>query len=134
MRLHHVGVAVVEVDQAITFYRDAFSMDLVKGPLDDPIQGVTACLLRGPMTETFFELVAPYGPDSPVEGVLRRGGGMYHACFETQDVERDMDELVSLGSLLLSPPKEALLFDSRKVGWLYAPARHVIELLEGPDA
>ena len=35
-----------------------------------------------------LELVAPLGPNSPVDNVLAKNLGAYHACYEVDDIEK----------------------------------------------
>jgi catechol 2,3-dioxygenase-like lactoylglutathione lyase family enzyme len=69
---HHVGIAVQEIQKAVTHYRDLFGYKLTAGPFDDPIQKVSVCFLSRGGGDTVVELVAPLGPDSPVIRTLKR--------------------------------------------------------------
>ncbi len=52
-------------------------------------QGVRAALLK--VGESEVELLEPLSPDNGVGKFLaRRGGGLHHVCFETDDVARQL--------------------------------------------
>ena len=52
-------------------------------------QGVRAALLAAGESEV--ELLEPLSPDNGVGKFLkRRGGGLHHVCFETDDVAREL--------------------------------------------
>lgn len=130
MEFQHVGVAVADVEAAIEFYRDSIGMSLEKGPVEDPVHGVTVCLLGDSRECGRIELVAPLGPSSPAKGILERNGSAYHTCFSTRDIEQGIESIKRGGGILVAAPKPALLFDGRPVAWLFAPTRHLIELVQ----
>ena len=72
---HHVGIAVRDLSNAIPIYKNLFEYELTSGPFDDPIQNVTVCFLSRGNEDTVLELVAPLGPNSPIDRTLKKGGG-----------------------------------------------------------
>jgi methylmalonyl-CoA/ethylmalonyl-CoA epimerase len=63
-------------------------------------QGVKAALLQVGGSE--IELLEPLSPDNGVGKFLaRRGGGLHHVCFETEDVERELDGAKAKGLQLI---------------------------------
>jgi methylmalonyl-CoA epimerase len=53
-------------------------------------QGVKAALLK--VGESEIELLEPLSPDNGVGKFLaRRGGGLHHICFETEDVAHELE-------------------------------------------
>ena len=88
-KIHHVGVVVPELEAAMGFWRDLLGLKLTKmATIAD--QGVKAALLEAGGTE--IELLEPLGPDNGVGRFLaRRGGGIHHVCFESDDVERELE-------------------------------------------
>ena len=77
-RFHHLGVAVRDLSKAIPIYKELFDYELVSGPFDDPIQKVSVCFLSRGDGDMMIELVAPLGPDSPVEPTLKKGRRLPH--------------------------------------------------------
>ncbi len=89
--IHHLGVAVVDLDQAVRTYERLFGAT-VEHRAEVPDQGVEAASVR--IGESRVELVAPLGDDTPVGRFLaKRGPGMHHVAFEVDDI------LVALASL-----------------------------------
>jgi len=83
-RIHHVGIVVRDLAEAYRFYRDTLSLPLVKEALIRD-QGVRAALLAAGDSE--IELLAPLDASSGVGRFLaRRGEGLHHVCFDTQDI------------------------------------------------
>ena len=82
--LHHVAVAVDDLDDAVALYKRLFGAEVEeRGRLDD--QGVEAAYLR--VGSGRVELVSALGDDTPVGRFLaRRGPGMHHVAFEVDNV------------------------------------------------
>jgi methylmalonyl-CoA/ethylmalonyl-CoA epimerase len=94
-RVHHVAMAVRELDGALAFWRDTLGLPL-RQAAEVPEQRVRAALLGcGPCE---IELVAPTAPDTGVARFLeRRGEALHHVCFESDDVEREVRRFVGTG-------------------------------------
>jgi methylmalonyl-CoA/ethylmalonyl-CoA epimerase len=87
-KIHHVGVVVPNLDRAMALWRDLLGLRLTKRQTVQD-QGVKAALLQ--VGESEIELLEPLSPDNGVGKFLaRRGGGLHHVCFETEDVEREL--------------------------------------------
>jgi methylmalonyl-CoA epimerase len=97
--IHHLGVAVSDLDEAVDTYRRLFGAELeLRETIGD--QGVESALLR--VGEGRIELLASRGPDTPVARFLeRRGPGMHHVAFEVDDVSRELRRLAAEGAELI---------------------------------
>jgi methylmalonyl-CoA/ethylmalonyl-CoA epimerase len=105
--IHHVGVAVADLDQAVELYRRLFGADVEhRETVAD--QGVEAASLR--IGTDRVELLASLGPDTPVGKFLaRRGPGMHHLAFEVDDVAAELERLAGAGTVLIdSRPRHGL--------------------------
>jgi len=132
-KLLHVGVAVPEIEPATRTLEALFGYKVVSGPFDDPIQKVTVNFLTqsGGEREPEIELIAPLTPDSPIRSMLNKtGGGAYHLCFETNDLERALVHMRSQGCIVVSGPAPAVAFGGRRIAWFYTSTRQVFELVE----
>lgn len=88
-RIHHIGVVVPNLEAGYRFWRDALGLVLTKSATIEE-QGVKAALLK--VGESEIELLEPLSPDNGVGKFLaRRGGGLHHICFETEDVAHELD-------------------------------------------
>ncbi len=87
-RIHHVGVVVPSLEQGYRFWRDLLGLALTKTATIEE-QGVKAALLK--VGDSEIELLEPLSPDNGVGKFLaRRGGGLHHICFESDDVAREL--------------------------------------------
>jgi methylmalonyl-CoA/ethylmalonyl-CoA epimerase len=128
---HHFGVAVRKLEQAIPVFGHLFGYKLTSGQFDDPIQNVSVCFLSRGDQDPVLELVAPLGPNSPIDRTLKKGGGIYHICYRVPDIRGAIAHLTGLGSFLLSGPVPAVAFGMREIAWLMTEADLLVELLEG---
>jgi methylmalonyl-CoA/ethylmalonyl-CoA epimerase len=115
---HHVGVAVQDIRAAIPVYKNLFGYEVTAGPFDDPIQNVSVCFLSRGGGDPAIELVAPFGPNSPVARTLKKGGGTYHICYEVPDIRAAIEHLKTNGAFLLNGPVPAVAFAMREIAWL----------------
>lgn len=127
---HHVGIAVRDLKSAVQNLKSLFNYEVASGPFDDPIQRVSVCFLsRGP-GDTVLEVVAPLGPNSPIDRTLQKGGGSYHVCYEVPDLRRAIEDLRGKGAFLLSDPVPAVAFERREIAWLMTRAKLLVELVQ----
>ena len=128
---HHLGVAVKSIAKAIPIYQDLFGYELLSGPFDDPIQCVSVCFLRSQTAgDIIVELVAPLGENTPIDRVLKAGGGAYHVCYEVENLDATLATLKSKRCIIVSGPVPAVAFNNRRIAWLFTPTQQLIELLE----
>ncbi len=137
-KLLHVGVAVPEIDPAAKMFEALFGSRVVAGPFDDPIQKVTVNFLtqaEAPNADAAeIELIAPLTADAPIQSMLNKtGGGAYHLCFETNDLEKALAHVRQQKCLVVSAPAPAVAFEGRRIAWFYTPTRLLVELVERPD-
>ena len=94
-KIHHVGVVVPDLENAMRFWRDLLGLHLTKTQTVAD-QGVKAALLQAGETE--IELLEPLNPENGVGKFLaRRGGGLHHVCFESDDVARELEAAKAKG-------------------------------------
>jgi methylmalonyl-CoA/ethylmalonyl-CoA epimerase len=98
-KIHHIGIVVSDLDKAMTLWRDLLGLPVTKTAVIQD-QGVRAALLKAGDSE--IELLEPLIPDNGVGKFLaRRGGGLHHVCFETEDVARELEAARSKGIQLI---------------------------------
>ena len=119
--IHHVGVAVSDLDEAIATYGRLFGAGVEhRARLDD--QAVEAAYLRIGVSRV--ELLAPTDEDSPVGRFLAsRGPGMHHIAFEADDMEAELRELAAGGAELIDGAPRTGLF-GLEVAFVHPDAVH----------
>ncbi len=82
--IHHVGIAVADLDESIELYRSSLGAELVHRALNEK-DGLEAAFLRTGDGEV--ELVSATRPDSPVGKFLaKRGPGLHHVAYGVDDI------------------------------------------------
>ena len=97
--VHHIGIAVADLESSIEFYRNLFGLDAGPIIVREDI-GVRGCFV--PVGDTNLELLEGTGPDSAISIHIReRGEGLHHVCFEVDGVADKLKSLEGLGIDLL---------------------------------
>jgi methylmalonyl-CoA/ethylmalonyl-CoA epimerase len=98
-RIDHVGVAVEDLDEAISLYEGTFEMQLAHRETVES-QGVEAALLD--VGDGHVELLRPLGPDTAVGKFLaRRGPGLHHVAYAVGDIDQTLTSLRAAGVELI---------------------------------
>ena len=106
--IHHLGVAVEDLDAALSTYERLFGAEL-EHRATVPDQGVEAASLR--VGSSRVELLEPLGADTPVGRFLeKRGPGMHHVAYEVDDVAAALTSLADAGADLIDEAPRAGLF------------------------
>jgi methylmalonyl-CoA/ethylmalonyl-CoA epimerase len=108
LSVHHLGIAVEDLDASILVYTDLFGGTLEhRERVED--QGVEAASLR--VGDSRIELLQPLGPDTPVGRFLaKRGPGMHHVAFEVADLAAELERLKAHDVLLIDEQPRRGLF------------------------
>jgi methylmalonyl-CoA epimerase len=104
LAIHHVGVAVPSIDDAMHFYGDKLGLRLVDS-LELPDRQLKVAFVQA--ANMLIELLEPTDPNSTVSRFLeRRGPGLHHLCFGTTDIRRHLRDLEDKGvELIDSEPR-----------------------------
>ena len=99
-RIDHIGIAVRSIEEARGFY-EALGLH-IEDIEEVESEGVRVAML--PIGESRIELLEPTRDDSPIAAFLeKRGPGMHHVCFGTDDVDGDEATLREAGVRVLRP-------------------------------
>ena len=94
-RIDHVGVAVEDLDAAVTLYSERFGMPVEHRETVEE-QGVEAVLLG--VGESHVELLRPLAPESAVGRFLDRNGpGLHHVAYGTDDIHSALEAARAAG-------------------------------------
>ena len=119
--IHHLGVAVEDLDSALATYERLFGARLEHRETVEE-QGVEAASLR--IGSDRVELLAALGGDTPVGRFLsKRGPGMHHVAYEVDDVGAALDALAAGGAELIDERPRRGLF-GLEVAFVHPDAVH----------
>ena len=98
--LDHIAVAVPDLEKAIARFCEDFGLDL--GGTEDVVEAKTKAAFI-PLPPTNIELIHPLDNEGPVKTFLeKKGGGLHHLCFRSDDIEADVQRLREKGYQFLS--------------------------------
>ena len=119
--IHHLGVAVGDLDEALETYERLFGAEVEhRATVDD--QGVRAASVR--IGDGRVELLEALGEDTPVGRFLaKRGPGMHHVAYEVDDVGEALGELAAEGAELIDERPKRGLF-GLEVAFVHPDAVH----------
>ena len=105
--IHHLGVAVEDLDEALSTYERLFGARL-EHRARVPEQGVEAAAVR--VGDGRVELLEPLEEDTPVGRFLaKRGPGLHHVAYEVEDVQTAVTRLTEAGAEMIDEaPREGL--------------------------
>ena len=119
--IHHLGVAVHDLDEAVDTYERLFGAEVEhRAHVDE--QGVEAAAVL--VGAGRVELLAPLGDQTPVGKFLaKRGPGMHHVAYEVDDVQAELDRLSAEGAELIDAEPRQGLF-GLQVAFVHPDAVH----------
>ena len=82
-RIAHVGIAVDDLENAVSFYRDVLGIEPHPPEIVDG-----ARILALPFGDAQVELLQPIDAESPIGRFLaKRGPGIHHICYRVPDLD-----------------------------------------------
>ena len=119
--IHHLGVAVADLDEAVDTYTRLFGAEVEHRATVEE-QGVEAAAVL--VGTGRVELLAPLGEETPVGRFLsKRGPGMHHVAYEVDDVQAELDRLAEEGAELIDAEPRRGLF-GLEVAFVHPDAVH----------
>jgi len=92
-RVEHIAIAVDSLRQSMDLMRNVLGIDV---EYEEQIGQTRLAML--PVGETYIELLEGQGPESGVtRWIEQKGTGLYHICFEVEDIDGALAELTAKG-------------------------------------
>ncbi|MCY4045926.1 MAG: methylmalonyl-CoA epimerase [Cellvibrionales bacterium] len=98
--LDHIAIAVPDLEKAIKRFMEDFGLTF-EGTED--VASAKTSTAFFPLPPTSIELIHPLNGEGPVQAFLdKKGGGMHHLCFRSDDLDADIARLREKGYQFLS--------------------------------
>ncbi len=98
--LDHIAVAVPDLEKAIKRFMEDFGLEFEGTEEVEAAQTTTAFF---PLPPTSIELIHPLEGQGPVAKYLeKRGGGIHHLCFRSDNIHEDVERLKAKGYQFLA--------------------------------
>ncbi|MDE2005202.1 MAG: VOC family protein [Rhodospirillales bacterium] len=92
-RIEHIAIAAEALAPAIGLFRDTFGIPL---EYEEEIGSIRLAML--PVGETYIELLEGKDPaDGVRQWIAGNGAGLFHICFEVEDIDAALAELKAKG-------------------------------------
>jgi methylmalonyl-CoA/ethylmalonyl-CoA epimerase len=126
--IHHIAVAVKDIQIATQEYIDVFGYEKESELVLESNQKVyVQFMIKG---ELRVELLQPSSEDSPITNFIKKGGVLYHFCYETNDLVRAIDHIKKkYRAILTYGPAISLSMENCEYAFLAKPTGEVIELV-----
>ena len=115
LKINHVAIAVNDIDEAMTFWRDILEI-----PLDhiEEVPSQKTKVAFFPIGDSEVELVMPTEADTGLAKYLeKRGPGMHHLCLEVEDIDASLAILKEKGVRLIDQTARTL--PGRKMAFIH---------------
>ncbi len=128
-KLEHIGIAVADLEASEKLFKKILGVDSYKREEVESEGVMTSFFLLG---DVKIELLAATKPDSPIAKYIeKRGEGIHHLAFESENIEKELKEKESQGfPLINSEPKDGA--DNKSIAFLHPKSTNsvLIELCQ----
>jgi methylmalonyl-CoA/ethylmalonyl-CoA epimerase len=115
-KINHVAIVVEDMENALSFWRDALGLELHE-LRDVPTEKSQVAFM--PVAGDEIELVMPTTEDSGIAKYLaKRGQGMHHLCLEVDDITGMIAQLKAKGVRLINEEPRTSA-DGRKYAFIH---------------
>ncbi len=98
--LDHIAIAVPDLEKSIKRFMEDFDLEF-NGTEEVVTAKTSTAFFQVPATR--IELVHPLNGEGPIAGYLeKKGAGLHHLCFRSDDIEADVERLKAKGYQFLS--------------------------------
>ena len=130
LKLHHIGIVVENIKKSLGELTEFLEFDKINVPTLVGSQKVNVCFLKTGGTN--IELIEPAEKNSPVTNFVQKGGGFHHLCFEVEDIDNEIENMVQKGARVIVKP--TIGFENRLIAFLLLNMKNtncnLIELAE----
>lgn len=93
-KIDHIGIVVNDIESACEHYHKILNLEFVKKEYNEEFQCSMGFFKCG---EVLIELVQPIGPSMAKTWLDEKGEGIYHVCYEVDDIEKAFSEAKEKG-------------------------------------
>ena len=97
--VNHIGIAVKDIEESVKLFSKIFN---VKDMHRETVKEQKVAVASFKVGDVLIELTAPIDETSPIAKFIeKKGEGIHHIAFESDDVEGELDRLKDLGINLI---------------------------------
>lgn len=128
MKIHHLGFLCADLEESVLGFARLGMMEILR--VRDQVRDVDLIFMSTSEGE-LVELVSPVTKDAPTSKLPKLFyNSVYHICYISRELEKDIARLENDGFIIVSPPSESVAFNNNRVVFLYGKHSGLIELVE----
>jgi len=105
-QISHLGIAVKELEESMTFYRTVLGLD-PSAPIIGGNGTIKASMIK--VGEVHIELLQPLGEEGVMTKFLEKHGeGFHHVCYEVEDLHVAIASIKDAGIEVLGKPMDGV--------------------------
>jgi methylmalonyl-CoA/ethylmalonyl-CoA epimerase len=114
-KISHIGIAVKDLNSSKELYEKLFQT----APFgEEVVESQKVKVVKFKVGESTIELLEPTSPDSPImKFIEKRGEGIHHIAYESDDIEKDLARLDEQGFELINK-KPAAGSDNMRIAFV----------------
>jgi methylmalonyl-CoA/ethylmalonyl-CoA epimerase len=127
-KINHVAIVVSDIDESLSFWRDALGLEL--NHIED-VASQKAVVAFIPAGDSEIELVKPTAENTGAAKFLKeRGPGMHHLCLEVDNIEDMLSDLKAKGVRLIN--ETPIILEGRRMAFIHPKSANgvLVELYE----
>ncbi len=130
MKIDHICIAVRSIERAIPRFVEIFGYKQKTDKITNTRQKVNVVFLEK-QESLDIKLIEPSDSESPLIQSLKKGEGLHHICFKTENgVTEELENLRMKGLRVLSEAEKGEAFDDELIAFIYAGYGLNIELID----
>ncbi|MCX7911973.1 MAG: VOC family protein [Dehalococcoidales bacterium] len=126
-KIDHIAIIVRDMESALKAYREMFGFEVVERMEGPGGEFTSVMVASGDIRLEFFQ---PLKPGSFMEFLEKRGGGLHHISFLTDDIRTELKNLKARGKKLQN--EEPITLPGARIAFIHPSSAEnvLIELVE----
>lgn len=127
--IDHIGIVVKDINDGINQWKNIFKYQQMTEIVINSKQKVKVVFMKK-ADSCLIKLISPVDESSPIYKIAKRGGGLHHLCFKTDNIANELNNIDDPKLRVLSPPQSGEAFENEDIAFLYAGNGLNIELID----
>lgn len=99
-QIDHIGVAVKNLEETVKLYKDVMGLELLE---TEEVKSQKVKVAKFNINGVHIEFLEPTSQDSPIAKFIeKKGEGLHHIAYRTDDIKKELDSLKSKGVKLIN--------------------------------
>ncbi len=130
-KVHHIGIAVKDIDEAVKLYTDVLGLQVTNVEVVADQNAKTAII---PVGETKIELIQSTSPEGTIAKFIEnKGEGLHHVALEVADIKGALQTLSDKGIRLIDEtPRKGV--ENSDIAFLHPKGTKILLELVEPGA